>query len=509
MKNFGCKRLANLRWSRRLFFPLLFGIAVLPNIIISAENGIYTFRGNRLRDSSSTEISNVPRRQNEIAELWRFGPLGGPPKFAGVPWTGQAAVVDWDDKYRKRMPWLESYKKSNGPAAEVIFGSGDGHIYFLDIATGKETRKPFTVSPLPIKGSLSVHPNGLPYLAFGQGLPWVADKSGKKKYFDCGVRLVDLVAMKTVYFINGYAMDPPRGWPAFDGSPLFLPEKDRLLIAGENGIFYRITLNLDEGQTVENIDPHVEILRLSAANVTGSKLGFESSVSYYNGFAYVTSNSGVLYCVDVDAMKVEFKVDLMDDTDATAVISIEDNQPFLYLGNELDWRGAEANCAFFKINGTNGKIVWKHEAPKVKRRISADRLNARSAGFLGTAAFGNGKYSDRLFASITVDTEDLTSKGALFALNKDDGKLLWSYKLAAHTWSSPVFVSQKNADGQEVGTVLIGDYSGTFHAVDAESGQTLWRMKVPGVFHASPIVWHDKILIGTVGGHMFCFGFKR
>ena len=248
------------------------------------------------------------------------------------------------------------------------------------------------------------------------------------------------------------------------------------------------------------------MLKLTVANVTGSKLGFESSVSYYNGLAYVTSNSGLLYAVDVDAMQVKFKVDLKDDTDATAVISIEHNQPFLYLGNELDWRGAEARCAFFKINGLDGKIVWKYEAQKVKRRVSADRLNARSAGFLGTAALGSGKYSDRLFASITIDTEDLTSKGALLALNKENGKLLWSYQLTAHTWSSPVFVSQKNAEGLDVGTVLIGDYSGTLHAVDAESGRGLWRVTVPGVFHASPIVWQDKIVIGTVGGHMFCFG---
>lgn len=200
-------------------------MAMFFDTAILADNGIYTFRNNPLRNSASTERAEVPRRQNEIVELWRFGPMGGPPKFAGVPWTGQAAVVNWVDKYRQRMPWLENYKKSQGPAAEVIFGSGDGHIYFLDIFNGEKTRKPFTVSPLPIKGSLSVHPEGRPYLVFGQGVPWVVNKLGKKEFYDCGVRIVDLVTMKSVFFINGYAADPPRRWPAFDGSPLFLPRK--------------------------------------------------------------------------------------------------------------------------------------------------------------------------------------------------------------------------------------------------------------------------------------------
>ncbi len=67
------------------------------------------FRGNPTRNF--TGHGQVPRTQKNIKELWRYGPIAGPPKFTGVGWTGQPLIIDWPLKYREMMKWNKPFQK--------------------------------------------------------------------------------------------------------------------------------------------------------------------------------------------------------------------------------------------------------------------------------------------------------------------------------------------------------------------------------------------------------------
>ncbi|MGE4133363.1 MAG: PQQ-binding-like beta-propeller repeat protein [Bdellovibrionales bacterium] len=467
----------------------------------STEVGMTMFRGNAHRSSSGK--GQVARRVQDVKLSWKTRALGGGREFSGVGWTGQPLVVRWPLKYRKLMRWNPFFAKSFGPEEEVIIGTGSGRIYFFDFATGRDTRPSFSVSGQPIKGTVAVHPEGWPYLVFGQGLPWETNANGQRRPQPTGLHIVDLVKMKDVFFIDGSRGQPPRRWPAFDSSVLFVPEKDQLLALGENGLFYKVDLHSDRLDEYPKIYPTVATFAQKKPYAKTIQHGFESSISYHGGVAFFTDNQGEFYAFDVEKMKVLYRRSLRDDTDATGVLAFENRKPYLYVGNEVDWRGARGAAQFFKINVRTGQAEWVSQMPDAKRRSSESRYTARSAGVLGTAALGTSIFADRMFISTAADTRDGHQRGYLMALDRATGRMLWRYPLNAHSWSSPAFSYDV---WTQSGTVVIGDFSGHIHAVDARSGKRLWRAQLQGPIHGSPVIWKNQILVGTVGGRLYSIG---
>ena len=121
--------------------------------ISDTVRGITMFRGNATR----TWYGQGPVPSNPRI-LWRF-PAGRPmcahsrvgrenPLWCGSGWTGQPAVVERDD------------------GVEVIVGTYDKQVHFLDGATGRERRPPFATGDI-IKGSVTVDPDGYPLVYIG------------------------------------------------------------------------------------------------------------------------------------------------------------------------------------------------------------------------------------------------------------------------------------------------------------------------------------------------------
>ena len=256
----------------------------------------------------------VPEDASKLTIEWQRS-IGGIDKWGGVGWTGQPAIVRWDESVRNQMNLKENKKNKEG-LCEVIYATLDGKIYFLDLEDGKATRSAIKLGA-PIKGSVSVDPRGWPLLYTGQGIDTVNGKSVK-----IGYRVYSLIDQKQLLFINGKEKYAPRNWGAFDCSALLDVGSDTLLELGENGIVYSIKLNTqyDQAQCSISIDPAIDRYTIKAS-ISG-QLGMENSLCVYDHYAYFTDNSGMLQCLDLNTFEPVWLADVTDDTDASSALEL-------------------------------------------------------------------------------------------------------------------------------------------------------------------------------------------
>ena len=101
-----------------------------------------------------------------VDKCYNTGKIAGG-SWSGNGWTGQPLIVQWDAETRQLMN-LYADKKNKSDLVEVIYATLDGHIYFLDLETGKKTRDDLNFK-MPFKGTGSIDPRGLPLLYVGSG----------------------------------------------------------------------------------------------------------------------------------------------------------------------------------------------------------------------------------------------------------------------------------------------------------------------------------------------------
>ena len=272
--------------------------------------GVTTFRGSHYRDGGAW--GTIPDAPTRLTQVWekRIHSLD---EWSGVGWTGQASLVRWPEEMRRKMN-IKPEKKGVDDLVEVIYATLDGHIYFLDMADGEKTRESIDIDA-PIKGSLTVDPRGLPLLYCGQG---IYEVEGKR--VPCGTRIWSLIDQKLLYFLDGKDRAAHRGWQAFDCSPLVDAETDTMITAGENGVLYQVKLNTREGAGSIDVDPRVNRYTYQYDKDRNGKLGTENSVAIYNHYAYFATNNGTIQCVDLNAMKLVWCFDAVDDIDASMAI---------------------------------------------------------------------------------------------------------------------------------------------------------------------------------------------
>ena len=192
--------------------------------------GILTFRGDPFRNNAF--IGNPSITMETLSKEWEFQTSFSPKWGGGAGWVGQASVISWEENEKDIMPISQEFKEKKD-FKEVIYGSLDGKVYFLDLDTGKETREPIAIKN-PIKGSVALDPRGYPLLYVGQGIPQTGE---------IGYRIYSLIDGSLLAFIPGIDSYSYRRWGAFDGAPLIHKEEDAMIIGGENGLIYFIKLN--------------------------------------------------------------------------------------------------------------------------------------------------------------------------------------------------------------------------------------------------------------------------
>ncbi|MEG0766617.1 MAG: pyrrolo-quinoline quinone, partial [Clostridia bacterium] len=313
--------------------------------------GVLTFRGGPDRQNAAYGFVNPQRKTLRVVWEKKIGAIDN---WSGVGWNGQPAIVRWPDALRAQMN-LHAAKQTPG-LCEVIYAALDGNIYFLDLSDGAETRAPIRVG-FPIKGSVSIDPRGIPLLYSGQGISRNGAKRGK-----IGLHIFNLLDQSELYLLNGRDKDARRAHGAFDSVPLVDAQSDTLLAAGENGLFYTLSLHTqyDAAQATLSIAP----TRVAYRYRTGKTVGMENSPAVWGHFAYFADNGGYLQCVDLNTLTLVWGASVSDDTDATIALEPEANGHLaLYTACEVDLRKKNAPAFLRRFNAQTGALDWEVAVP--------------------------------------------------------------------------------------------------------------------------------------------------
>ena len=423
--------------------------------------GIFTFRGTPTRNPNFQ--GRLHGDSIRIHTEWEFGTAydnshssthgswGG-----GSGWTGQPLYIHWPDSLK-----------------EIVVASLCGYVYFLDFETGKPSR-PYYDSKNVLKGTPSFNPylNGDLYVGHGV-----------QKTSPFGHSVYNLFTSQETY---AFGKDPNawRSWGAYDSSPIVVDSF--LFRPGENGTLYKYYLG--DGQFRLQ-----STLRYSLTN-TKRSAGMESSMSVYRNYGYITDNAGNILCVSLNTLQPVWHYHNHDDTDASPLLEVEDDIPYLYTGCEIDKQGSKGASYFIKLNGLTGEKIWEDTIPC--RRISFGDKTL-DAGMFGSPLLGEGDCDGIVFANFCMNFTK--EKGCLAAFDKHSGQLLYKTQLKQYAWSSPVAFFNDNDEM----FVFLGDCAGNVYLIKGKTGEIVACEHVGSNFESAPIVVDDRVILGSRGNKIF------
>lgn len=459
-------------------------------------DGVVTFRGDNFRSGAAYGTANVSSKS--LSVMWKntTGGLADSDGFnwTGSGWTGQALVAKWPEATRKNMTAMYDWAREKKDLVEVIHATLDGYVHFYELSTGEKTRDALFLG-FNFKGAGALDPRGYPILYVGAGV----DSSAKGSARALVVNLLDNSIMFEFGKNDGFA---DRGWYMFDSSPLVSADTDQLIYPGESGILYIIHLNTkyDEANGTLSVDPDNIVKWKYKGTRTGSKywLGVESSAAIINHYAFLADNGGNLMCLDLNTLKLVWVQDILDDTNCSPVVSIEDGHPYIYISTSfhMGWRSSyKAEIPIFKIDAETGEIVWKTS-------YECYTVSDLSGGVQGTIAVGKNKLSDMIF--VPVARTPGAGSGTLVALKKDTGEKVWERETSVYSWSSPVDFYDKDGNGY----LAYCNTGFNLYLIDGKTGDVLDQMNLGGNIEASPVVYNSYIVVGTRANRTYCVEVK-
>lgn len=446
--------------------------------------GVLCFRGNNFRNDPTFGLTDIS--ENKIEGTWNHatGSLSyGKDSWSGSGWTGQPLMMKWPADVKKHMN-MKQWARDKDDLVEVIYACMDGYIYFLDMETGEETRDPMNLG-FTFKGAGALDPRGYPLMYVGAGFD---STKGRARVF-----IIDLLNCSV---LKEFGNDDPfslRGnLSYFDSSALVDAQSDTLIYPGENGILYLMKLNTrysDDHSSI-SIDPSPVVKwHYNTKRNSGQKfwVGMEDSCAVYHGYLYIAENGGHLMCLNLNTMKLVWAQDILDDSNSTPVISIEDGRVYLYVSTSfrLGWRSSStATVPVFKIDAETGEKVWQHD-------YTCQTVDGVSGGVQSTIAVGRGPLSDYIYVSV-ARTGGINS-GVMDCLAKSDGKKVWEHK-GYYAWSSPVCLYDKDGTGR----VIYATCDGNMYLFDGLKGTLFDTFALSdGSIEASPAVYENHVIIGT------------
>ena len=453
--------------------------------------GIVTFRGDNFRSGAAYGTAAVSSKT--LTKAWSKSTSGLSDSdgiyWSGSGWTGQPLIVKWPEATRKNISAMYDWAREKEGLVEVIYATLDGHVYFYELTSGEYTREPLNLG-FNYKGAGALDPRGYPILYVGSGVDSVNGRSR--------VKVVNLIDNSVMFEFGHNETFANRGWHMFDSSPLVSAETDQLIYPGENGILYIIHLNTKYNeQTGElSVDPD-NIVKWKYNGVrSGSRywLGVESSAAIINNYIFLADNGGNLMCLDLNTLKLVWVQDVLDDTNCSPVVDVEDGHPYIYISTSFHygWRSySTAEIPIFKIDAETGEIVWRTD-------YTCYTVQDLSGGVQGTIAVGKNKLSDMIF--VPVARTPGASSGTLAALKKDTGEVVWEKETSMYSWSSPV--DFYDADGN--GYLLYCNSGFNMFLIDGKTGEQLDYMNLGGNIEASLAMYGNYAVVGTRAMRTYC-----
>ena len=453
--------------------------------------GIVTFRGDNFRSGAAYGTASVSSKT--LTKAWSKSTSGLSDSdgiyWSGSGWTGQPLIVKWPEATRKNISAMYDWAREKEGLVEVIYATLDGHVYFYELTSGEYTREPLNLG-FNYKGAGALDPRGYPILYVGSGVDSVNGRSR--------VKVVNLIDNSVMFEFGHNETFANRGWHMFDSSPLVSAETDQLIYPGENGILYIIHLNTKYNeQTGElSVDPD-NIVKWKYNGVrSGSRywLGVESSAAIINNYIFLADNGGNLMCLDLNTLELVWVQDVLDDTNCSPVVDVEDGHPYIYISTSFHygWRSySTAAIPIFKIDAETGEIVWRTD-------YTCYTVQDLSGGVQGTIAVGKNKLSDMIFVPIARTPS--ASSGTLAALKKDTGEVIWEKETSMYSWSSPV--DFYDADGN--GYLLYCNSGFNMFLIDGKTGEQLDYMNLGGNIEASPAMYGNYAVVGTRAMRTYC-----
>ncbi len=453
--------------------------------------GVITFRGDNYRTGAAYGTAEMSNKK--LTTAWTKSTSGlsdtDGSYWSGSGWTGQPLIVKWPEATRKNMAAMYDWAREKKDLVEVIYATLDGHVYFYELTTGEYTRDPLNLG-FTYKGAGALDPRGYPILYVGSGVDSVNGKSR--------VKVVNLIDNSVMFEFGHNETFANRNWHMFDSSPLVSAQTDQLIYPGENGILYIIHLNTKYNeQTGElSVDPDNIVKWKYDSTRSGSRywLGVESSAAIINNYIFLADNGGNLMCLDLNTLELVWVQDVLDDTNCSPVVDIEDGHPYIYISTSFHygWRSySTAEIPIFKIDAETGEIVWRTD-------YTCYTVQDLSGGVQGTIAVGKNKLSDMIF--VPVARTPGASSGTLAALKKDTGEKVWEKETRMYSWSSPV--DFYDADGN--GYLLYCNSGFNMFLLDGKTGEELDYMNLGGNIEASPAMYGNYAVVGTRAMRTYC-----
>ena len=446
--------------------------------------GIVTFRGNSFRDTAA--YGHTIMKDFRLKDLWNkdTGSLSsGDTAWTGSGWTGQPLMMKWPKEIKAHMNMYEEAQNDDN-LVEVIYACMDGYVYFLNLRTGEATRDPLFLG-FTFKGAGALDPRGYPILYVGAGYN---NNEGTARVFV--VNLLDCSVMYTFGDNDEFSLRGSLSF--FDGSALVDEETDTLIYPGENGILYLIHLNTqydpEAGTLSISPDQTVKWRYYGTRSSTESFwVGMEDSAAIYKGYLFIADNGGNFMCLNLNTLELVWVQDVLDDSNSTPVLSIEDNHLYVYVSTSfrLGWRSYDsATIPVWKIDAETGEIIWHTD-------YECYTDDGVSGGVQSTIASGRNSLSDYIY--VTVSKTGDNASGVLACLDKKTGNKVWEHN-SAYAWSSPVCVYTKDGTGK----VLYCTSAGDMHLLDGVTGEVHDTLSISeGVIEASPAVYGSYAVVGT------------
>lgn len=458
-------------------------------------DGIVTFRGNNFRTGASFGLADVSEKKLETVWTNQTGSLSdaGGTYWSGNGWSGQPLIIKWKDSIRRTFTAMHDWARQKDGLVEVIYASMDGYVHFYELSTGEETRNPMFVG-YTFKGAGALDPRGYPIMYVGSG---VNSTKGTSHVF-----VINLVNNTIMYEFGQNENFSDRGFNGFDSSALVCAETDQLIYPGENGILYIIHLNtkFEESTGTLSVNPDNVVKWKYMGTRTGSQywLGMEDSSIIINHYMIICDNGGLMMCLDLETLKLVWVQDVLDDTNCTPVLSIEDGHPYVYTSTSFHygWRSSTtASIPIWKIDAETGEIIWHTD-------YECGSLPDLSGGAQGTLAVGKNKLNDLIFVPI-ARTPDINN-GKLVALYKKDGKTAWEKQLDVYSWSSPVDFYDSEGNGY----IIHCNTGGNMYLLDGLTGDELDVADLGSNVEASPAMYNGYAVVGTRGQQVYCMKVK-